>query len=149
VLHLGKEKSNNIKRKKKQPNISKFISPDGWTILAGKNNKQNEYILRHLSSGNDFWLHNLTNPGGHIIIKNHKNLENPPHRTLLFAARLAGYYSKTKDKEHAIIIHTQRKYVKKPKDAKPGKVIYSNEKTLPILVNHDDIKKEMHKMWTT
>ncbi|MDD3640546.1 MAG: NFACT RNA binding domain-containing protein [Atribacterota bacterium] len=146
--YIKTEKRINTKRKKPQPNISKFISPDGWTIIVGKNNKQNEYLLRYLSSGNDFWLHNLTSPGGHIIIKNHKNLDNPPFQTLLFAARLAGYYSKIKDKEYAIIIYTQRKYVKKPKNSKPGKVIYSNEKTLQILINHDEIKNDMHKMWT-
>ena len=126
--------------------ISKFLSPDGWMILVGKNNKQNEYILRHLTSGNDFWLHNLTRPGSHVIIKNHKNLETPPYSTLLLAARLAGFYSKARDKEQASIIYTQRKYVRKPKNARMGKVIYSNEKILPVTIDHQEIKREIHQM---
>ena len=148
--YIKKEKGTKSKRKTEQaPLISKFISPEGWTILVGKNNKQNEFILRHLSSGNDFWLHNLTRPGSHVIIKNHKNEDSPSYLTLLFAARLAGYYSKTKDKESAIIIYTQRKYVKKPRDAKPGKVIYSNEKTITVSIDYDEIKKEINRMIVT
>jgi predicted ribosome quality control (RQC) complex YloA/Tae2 family protein len=147
LKYINEKNTAKSKRKKEQgPAINKFLSPEGWVILVGKNNKQNEYILRYLSSGNDFWLHNLTRPGSHVIIKNHKNIDHPPHITLLFAARLAGYYSKTKDKENAIIIYTQRKYVKKPKNAKPGKVIYSNEKTLTVLIDSDEIKKDINRM---
>jgi predicted ribosome quality control (RQC) complex YloA/Tae2 family protein len=147
LKYINDKNTTKNKRKKEQgPAISKFLSPEGWVILVGKNNKQNEYILRYLSSGNDFWLHNLTRPGSHVIIKNHKNIDHPPHLTLLFAARLAGYYSKSKDKENAIIIYTQRKYVKKPKNAKPGKVIYSNEKTLTVLIDSDEIKKDINRM---
>lgn len=125
------------------PAIHRFVSGDGWTILAGKNNKQNEYILRQLSSGNDFWLHNQTRPGGHILIKNHKNLNNPPYNTLLFGAQLAAYYSKCKDEETAMIVYTQRKYVRKPRNSKPGKVIYTNEKTLPVKINYEEIKRNI------
>jgi predicted ribosome quality control (RQC) complex YloA/Tae2 family protein len=147
LKYLKDENAIKNKRKKAQvPAISKFLSPEGWVILVGKNNKQNEYMLRYLSSGNDFWLHNLARPGSHVIIKNHKNIDHPPYLTLLFAARLAGYYSKCKDKENAIIIYTQRKYVKKPKNAKPGKVIYSNEKTLTVLIDSDAIKKDINQM---
>jgi len=150
LKYIKKQKvSSNTRKTEQIPSINKYLSPDGWTILVGKNNKQNEYILRHCTSGNDFWLHNLTKPGSHVIIKNHKNMESPPHFTLLFAARLAGYYSKSKDKETAIIIHTQRKYVRKPKNAKPGKVIYSNEKTLPVSIDHDEIKRDINRMLIT
>jgi len=145
--YIKKEKDGTAKRKTEQgPAISKFLSSDGWTILAGRNNRQNEYILRHLSSGNDFWLHNLTRPGGHVIIKNHKNLESPPYSTLVFAARLAAFFSKTKDKENVLIIYTQRKYVRKAKDSKMGKVIYSNEKTITIETNHNETKKDIQRM---
>lgn len=153
LITLGyiKKDKNNLRRKKTRnvPAISKFLSPDGWTILAGKNSKQNEYILRHLSSGNDFWLHALNRSGGHIIIKNHKNLEKPPYPTLLFAANLAAFYSKAKNKENTLIIITQRKFVRKPKNSKTGKVIYSGEKTLSVTVNHEETKKEINKMLIT
>lgn len=145
--YIQKDKKVPSRRKTEQaPAINKFLSPDGWTILVGKNNKQNEYMLRHLTSGNDFWLHHQTRPGSHVIIKNHKNLEVPPYSTLLFAARLAGFYSKTKDKEQALIVYTLRKYVRKPRNTRMGKVIYSNEKTIPVTMNHQEIKKDIHRM---
>lgn len=131
---------------KKIPVPLKFISVDGWTILVGKNNQQNEYILTHLSRGNDFWLHNEIRPGAHVLLKNHQNLPSPPPSTLSLAAKLAGYYSKVKDGETASIIYTLRKYVRKPKDAKVGKVIYSQEKSVPVRINYDEIKREIKKI---
>lgn len=150
--YIEKKKEIPIKGKintTKKPSIIKFLSPDGWTILVGKNNKQNEYLLRHLSSGNDFWLHNLSKPGGHVIIKNHQNLASPPATTLDIAAKLAGYYSKTKNNENTLVIYTLRKYVKKPKNSKSGKVIYTHEKMIPVTINHEEIRKEIARMIIT
>ena len=138
--HRGKNVS------KSTPYLQRFLSTDGWTILVGKSNLQNEYLLRHLSNGNDFWLHHQTRPGAHVLIKNHQSLPAPPPDTLNFAARLAGYYSKVKNNEIAQIVYTLRKYVKKPKDSKTGKVIYSQEKNIAVLINHEQIKKEINKM---
>jgi predicted ribosome quality control (RQC) complex YloA/Tae2 family protein len=150
--YIKKKKEISIKGKgitTQKPSITKFLSPDGWTILVGKNNKQNEYLLRHLSSGNDFWLHNLSKPGGHVIIKNHQNLASPPAITLDIAAKLAGYYSKTKNNENTLVIYTLRKYVKKPKNSKLGKVIYTHEKMIPVTINHEEIRKEIARMILT
>ncbi len=128
------------------PTPLKFISADDWTILVGKNNRQNEYILTNLSRGNDFWLHNESRSGAHVLIKNHQNLAAPPPATLNFAARLAGYYSKVKDGETAPIVYTFRKYVRKPKDVKVGKVVYSQEKSIPVRIAYEEIEKEIKKM---
>jgi predicted ribosome quality control (RQC) complex YloA/Tae2 family protein len=64
---------------------------------------------------------------------------------LILAAHLAGYFSKAKDKEKIFIDYTKRKYVKRPKNAKPGKVIYSKEKSVLIKLNHQEIKKNIIK----
>ena len=103
-------------------------------------------ILTHLSRGNDFWLHNESRSGAHVLIKNHQNLAAPPPATLNFAARLAGYYSKVKDGETAPIVYTFRKYVRKPKDVKVGKVVYSQEKSIPVRIAYEEIEKEIKKM---
>ncbi len=137
---------NSIKR---MPSILKFLSTDGWNILVGKNSQQNEYILRHLSSGNDFWLHHQLKSGAHVIIKNHQNLSSPPPDTLTFAARLTGYYSRVKNYETAPIIYTLRKYVKKPKNSKVGKVVYSQEKSIPVFIDYEEIQKDINKMILT
>ena len=137
------KKSFNKKKGGISAKTNSFFSSDGWTILLGKNDKQNENILKYLSSGNDFWLHNRSRPGSHVLIKNHKNVNTPPFTTLQFAAKLAIYFSKTKNNEKAEVIYTMRKYVKKPKNAKPGKVIYTNEKTIVLKNNKEDIQKKI------
>lgn len=131
--------------KKNIPNIKKYISLDGWTIMVGKNSRQNEYLLRHLTSGNDFWLHHQDKPGAYVIIKNHQNLPTPPPETLNFAARLTAFYSKVKDNENSQIVYTMRKYVRKQKGAKMGKVIYSQEKIITVILNYEEIKNELKK----
>lgn len=155
TLHQKLMQLNYIKNKKedrnknirgREPSLQKFLSADGWAILVGKNNQQNEYLLRHLSNGNDFWLHHQTRPGAHVLIKNHQCLPAPPPDTLNFAARLTGYYSKIKNDETAQIVCTLRKYVKKLRNSKSGKVIYSQEKTTTVLINHEQIKKDINKM---
>ncbi|NLB62087.1 MAG: fibronectin-binding domain-containing protein, partial [Clostridiales bacterium] len=120
-------------RKTKQPktdkvNIHKEISPDGFTVLVGKNNKQNDYITQKLASNNDIWLHVKDFPGGHIVIETN-DLE-VPNTTLEFAAFLAYKYSSQKDSGQALIDYTLKKYVKKPVNALPGKVYYTNHKTI-------------------
>lgn len=150
LKYIKKEEKRDSKKKTVQiPYISRFLSPEGWNILVGKNDKQNDYLLRNLSSGNDFWLHHLSRPGSHVIIKNHKNSDNPPYATLILAARLAGYFSKAKDGENAQIIFTRRKYVRKAKNASLGKVIYTNEKIIPVVIIHDEIKKDIQKLLIT
>lgn len=145
--YIKKEKGSVRKKtKKKTPSPLRFLSTDGWTILIGRNSQQNEYILRHLTSGNDFWLHSLTRPGAHVVIKNHHNLPAPPPDILKLAAQLTGYYSKVKDKEVALIIYTFRKYVKKPKNDKSGKVTYYQEKTIAVSIDYDVIKSSISKM---
>ncbi len=145
--YIKKEKGSVRKKsKKKTPSPLRFLSTDGWTILIGRNSQQNEYILRHLTSGNDFWLHSLTRPGAHVVIKNHHNLPAPPPDILKLAAQLTGYYSKVKDKEVALIIYTFRKYVKKPKNDKSGKVTYYQEKTIAVTIDYDVIKSSISKM---
>lgn len=138
-----KKEGTGRKNEKKLPTILRFISTDGWAIIVGRSRQQNEYILAHLSRGNDFWLHPQIRPGAHVIIKNHQNLPSPPPDTLNLAARLAGYYSKVKDGESISIVYTLRKYLRKPRDDKAGKVIYSQEKSIVIPVNHEEIRKEI------
>lgn len=131
---LIKEKKPQEKRDKKTPSCMTFTSPDGWEIIVGKNNKQNDYLTMKVAGGSDIWLHAKGIPGSHVIIKNRDRLDLPeiPQRTLLMAAGLAAYYSKDRSAEHVLIDYTWRKYVKKPKGSKPGMVIYHGEKSIYV-----------------
>ncbi len=125
------------KRKRKSPNkrniASKplsFISSDGFKIFVGKNNKQNDKLTLKMASKKDLWFHTKNIPGSHVIIL--CNNQYVPENTILEAAHLAAFYSKGKMSSNVPVDYTQVKNVKKPNGAKPGMVIYENNKTLYV-----------------
>jgi len=132
-----------LKKPKKEKNKSapvKYISKDGWEIYVGKSNLQNDFLTFKLASGNDTWLHAKNIQGSHIIIKNKGEKQSLPLDTLIQAANLAAYFSKAKKDNKVLVDYTFKKYVKKPKNAKPGMVIYSQEKGLWIKIDAEEIR---------
>ncbi|HAJ32326.1 MAG TPA: hypothetical protein DCK79_03005 [Candidatus Atribacteria bacterium] len=132
-----------LKKAKKETNRlqpAKYISKDGWEIYVGKNNLQNDFLTFKLASGNDTWLHAKNIHGSHIIIKNKGSKQSLPLGTLIQAANLAAYFSKAKKDNKVLVDYTFKKYVKKPKNAKPGMVIYSQEKSLWIKIDSEEIR---------
>ncbi|MBZ4682618.1 MAG: hypothetical protein PWP46_646 [Fusobacteriaceae bacterium] len=113
-------------RKKRKNNIEvEYIIVDNYKIYFGKNNKENEYITFKLADKNDIWLHIKDIPGSHVIIKG----ENPSENIILEAAKLAAKYSKI-NSGNITVDYTQKKYVKKIPNSKPGFVSYSNFKSV-------------------
>jgi len=132
-----------LKRPKKEKNRLapvKYISKDGWEIYVGKNNLQNDFLTFKLASGNDTWLHAKNIQGSHIIIKNKGSKQSLPLDTLIQAANLAAYFSKAKKDNKVLVDYTLKKHLKKPKNAKPGMVIYSQEKGLWIKIDLEEIR---------
>ena len=112
-----------------------FVSSDGIDIYVGKNNIQNDRLTFRESSSDDIWLHTKDIHGSHVIIRAFG--AEVPDSTLLEAAILAALHSQAKDAPSVPVDYTKRKYVKKPNGAKPGMVIYTNQKTL--IVNPDPL----------
>ncbi|MGJ0847735.1 Rqc2 family fibronectin-binding protein [Tissierella praeacuta] len=145
LISEGYIKGSIKKKKKKEESISKplhYISKDGFNIYVGKNNKQNDYLTLKLSRKDDIWLHVQNMPGSHVIIE--KMGKTIPLSTIEEAAILASYYSKGKNSNHVPVDYTERKNVKKPKNAKAGMVIYEDFKTIIINPSKelvDNIKK--------
>lgn len=139
--YIKKRKS--TKQKSKQ-NKSKFIpykytSPDGFTILAGKNNKQNDYLTLKHASKKDIWLHTKDIPGSHVIIKTGGS--EVPEETIKAGAIIAAYHSKGRQSSNVPIDYTEVKFVKKPSGSKPGMVIYENNKTIYVTPFEEEVKK--------
>lgn len=102
---------------------------DGFTILVGKNNKQNDYLTLKIASKNDIWFHTQKIHGSHVILKCDNNV-SPTQEILIKCAELAAYYSKAKQSSNVPVDYTLVKYVKKTSGAKPGMVTYVNYKTI-------------------
>jgi len=142
-LGWAKKAAAPLKKAKKETNRlqpTKYISKDGWEIYAGRNNLQNDFLSFKLASGNDIWLHAKNIHGSHVIIKNKGSKQSLPLGTLIQAANLAAYFSKAKKDNKVLVDYTFKKYVKKPKNAKPGMVIYSQEKSLWIKIDWEEIR---------
>ena len=106
------------------------LNIDGYTVLVGKNNRQNDYLTTKIANDKDYWFHAKDIHGSHVILRN--NEDTPKLNTLMKCAQIAAYYSKAKFSSNVPVDYTLIKYVKKPSSAVPGYVIYTNQKTLYV-----------------
>ncbi|KXG75976.1 Rqc2 family fibronectin-binding protein [Thermotalea metallivorans] len=132
--YLRKRKDKEEKIKRKSVPLS-FISSDGFQILVGKNNKQNDALTCKIASKKDLWFHTKDIPGSHVVVIS--NQQSIPETTILEAAELAAFHSKGKLSGNVPVDYTEIKNVRKPSGAKPGMVIYDNHKTLYVTPRHD------------
>lgn len=103
---------------------------DGYTVLVGKNNRQNDYITMRVANENDYWFHTKDIHGSHVILR--CNGDMPKMDTIIKCAKIAAYYSKAKFSSNVPVNYTLVKYVKKPNGSVPGYVIYTNQKTVNV-----------------
>lgn len=106
----------------------KFVSDDGFEILAGRSNAQNDELTLKLARRTDYWLHTQRVHGSHVIIRCEG--EEPPPRTLEQAAGIAAYYSQARGAGKVQVDYTMVRNVRKPSGALPGKVVYTDHKTM-------------------
>lgn len=118
---LKYKKETNKKNKKAKPltknkltsfNPLKYVI-DGYTILVGRNNKENDYLTCKFANKNDIWFHTKDIHGSHVILKTNAN-EKVPEEILLEAAKLAAKHSKAKNSSHVPVDFCKVSYVKKP-----------------------------------
>ena len=130
------KKSSNKKAKPMTKNKLTSFNPlkyviDGYTVLIGRNNKENDYLTCKFANKNDIWFHTKDIHGSHVILKTNPN-EIVPDDVLFEVAKLAAKHSKAKNSSHVPVDFCKVSFVKKPSGSKPGYVIYSNNKTLYV-----------------
>lgn len=118
------------KQKTEAGKPKEYISKEGYRILVGKNNTQNDYLTTRLASKNDLWFHTKDIPGSHVVVLcDGKDVSD---ETVIFAATLAAKNSKAANSSQVPVDYTPVKFVRKPNGAKPGMVIYTTNKTVYI-----------------
>ena len=123
-----KVRSNVKNTKKKKITPRKYVTSDGFLVLVGRNNIENDYLTMKQADFKDVWLHAKNVPGSHtIIVRNGRDVTDT---AIEEAAKVAAYYSKMSKQSLASIDYTMVKYVKKIPGAKPGMVNYTNFKTV-------------------
>lgn len=126
-------KSSKMKNKNKK--IDKEYVPieykiEDYTLLIGKNNKQNDYLSTKVMRSHDLWFHTKDIHGSHGVLIT-KNTE-PSIDVIIRCAQIVAYYSKARLSSNVPVDYTLGKYVKKPSNSKPGFVIYTNNSTINV-----------------
>lgn len=143
LVRLGYAKSQGKPKSKKETALTtkphEFVSSDGFKILVGKNNKQNDHLTLRLADNDDIWMHTKNIPGSHVIIKcaGHEVSDE----TIFEAAMLAAYFSKSKMSSQVPVDYTKKKNVKKPSGSKPGMVIYETNSTIYVTPDEETVAK--------
>ncbi len=128
--YIQRRSMKNRSKKEKVAGPLSFTSSDGFEILVGRNNRQNELLTMKTAKKEDIWLHTKGIPGSHVIIRTEG--QSVPDRTLSEAGVLAAYYSKGRNSGSVEVDYTEKRYVRKPKNGKTGLVVYDNQKTLVV-----------------
>lgn len=116
------------KEKADKPKPHRYLLESGATILVGRNNKENDILTFKTGSKTDLWLHTKDIPGSHVILKaGEKEISD---EDIVTGCEIAAYHSKARGSENVPVDYVPIKYVKKPAGAKPGMVIFTNNRTV-------------------
>ena len=130
LIKLNYLKSLHTKKKNKLKKEVRYglIENEDYLILYGRNNLENDNLTFKVSTKDDYWFHVKDRPSSHIIVKTGKLTD----KTIEKAAKVSAYFSKASLGEKVTVDYTLRKNVSKPNGAKPGFVIYVNQKSVIV-----------------
>ena len=98
--------------------------------MVGRNNKENDELTLKIADRNDLWLHTKDIPGSHVILRTAG--KEPAPEDIYYAASIAAWHSKAKDSGQVPVDYVKVKNVKKPSGAKPGMVIFTDNRTVYV-----------------
>ena len=98
------------------------LTVDGFEILIGRNSRENDTLTFQVAGPDDFWIHVADYSGSHVIVRNPARAKTLPENVLTRAAELAAYFSQARNSPKVEVHYTRRKFVSKPRRAKPGLV---------------------------
>ena len=134
---LKRKKAAIPSNKKKTPYLEYTLS-DGSKVSVGRNNKENDQLTFQKSGARDYWFHTKDIPGSHVVLSiDHETLKE---EQILEAAAIAAFHSKAKSSSKVPVDYMPIRYVKKPKGAKPGMVIFTNNKTVYVDPKEPNVK---------
>jgi predicted ribosome quality control (RQC) complex YloA/Tae2 family protein len=105
-----------------------FSLSTGVTIFVGRDGTDNDETTFHHAKPHELWFHAAQCPGSHVVMKFPNKDFKPSRAEILETAAIAAYFSKAKNSKTVPVIYTERRYVRKPRKAKPGLVTVEREK---------------------
>lgn len=134
--YVRKKNRKKVKQESKLPPLL-YRSFEGVDILVGRNNYQNDQLTLKRAHREHIWLHTKDVAGSHVIIC--AEFADIDERTIVEAAEIAAYHSDARMSSQVPVDLTEVKFVKKPKGAKPGMVIYEDNKTIYVTPDEEKI----------
>lgn len=117
----------------------RFVTDDGFEVLAGRSNIQNDQLTTKLCRRTDYWFHTQKVHGSHVILR--CSDREPTPLAISQAAAIAAYYSQGRDGGKIAVDYTMLRFVRKPAGALPGKVIYTDYKTVMTQADEELVKR--------
>lgn len=140
--YVKKKKGADKKSSKALPPIE-YRTTDGFKVLVGRNNVQNDRLSLKTAAKNDMWLHTQKFPGSHVIIvSDNREISDD---AIVEAAEIAAYHSKARDAKLVPVDYTYVKNLKKPQGAPYGKVIYHVYYSVNVTPDRDKINAKLIK----
>lgn len=135
-----KRKSNcKTKNVKSLPPIE-YVTSEGFLVLVGRNNLQNDKLTFKTAKNYDMWFHTQGIPGSHtVMISDGKEFTD---LAISEAAIIAAVNSSAKEKTKVPVDYSLIKNIKKPSGALPGKVIYYTYNTIYVVADKEKITEK-------
>lgn len=129
-----RSKASRRKKKSPGPDPYRYVLSDGTIVLAGRNNRENDYLTFKLASKSDVWMHTKDIPGSHVIIRldRERTVNDLPEEAIYEAAAIAAFHSRAGSGSNVPVDYVPVRYVKKPSGAKPGMVIFTHNQTVYV-----------------
>ncbi len=116
------------KNKRFKPDPRVYTTSDGFQVLVGRNNKENDALTLQMAAKTDYWLHTKDIPGSHVIVRTEGG--EITETAIYEAASIAAFFSKARSSGNVPVDYVRVRYVKKPNGAKPGMVIFTHNRTV-------------------
>ncbi len=111
--------------------VRRYRSTDGYEILVGRTDRDNDNLTMRIAKSYDLWFHAADYPGSHVVLRNPQRKEIPL-RAIAEAAQLAARFSQAKGGAKVAVNYCEKKFVTKPKGFAPGQVRLSSFKTILV-----------------
>lgn len=115
----------------REPRVIRYALPEGWTVLAGRSDADNDRLSTKVARPGDWWFHVRGMPGSHVVLQGPEGGE-PGRATLRAAAAIAAWHSKAREGGVVAVSCTEARHVRKPRGAKSGTVEIRHETILRV-----------------
>ena len=118
-----------VKKETLPPSKPLTYNIEGYTVLVGKNNIQNNLVTYKLAKPDDMWLHTQQIHSSHVVISG----KNIPDDVIVKSAEITAYYSQAREGSKIAVDYTRRENVRKPPKGAIGSAFYTSYNT--VIVN--------------